>query len=97
MLNKHTVRIQLLVEALDKKRKIILGESLRKWRKNEYIRNMKINLMRRLTRKAMNKRIELCFYTWRLESTARSVVEYHSGEGELRKREREFSRSKKYI
>jgi hypothetical protein len=75
-----------MVEALDKKRKIILGESLRRWRKNEYIRNMKINLMKRLTRKAMNKRIELCFYTWRLESSARSVVEYHTNEGELRKR-----------
>lgn len=75
----------------------MIGEALRKWRKYEYIRVMKVNLMRRLTRRAMNKRIELCFYNWRLEAQARTVVEYHGAEGEVRKREREFQRSKRYI
>jgi hypothetical protein len=57
VLGKHTHRIQLMVEAIDKKRKIVMGEVLRKWRKYEYIRVMKVNLMKRLTRRAMNKRI----------------------------------------
>lgn len=86
LLGKDTTRIQLLIEAFEKKRKIVVGEALRKWRKYEYIRNMKVNLMRRLTRRAMNKRIELCFYNWRLEAQARTVVEYHGSEGEVRKR-----------
>lgn len=87
----------LMVETLDRKRKIVMGETLRKWRKYEYIRMMKVNLMRRLTRRAMNKRIEMCFFTWKLESQARTVVDYHSSEGEVRKREREYQRTKKYI
>jgi hypothetical protein len=97
LLDQKTKKTQLMVEALDKKRRQVIGQALRQFRKNLLVRTMRINLMRRLTRKAMNKRVEMCFFTWRLEAEARNVIYYHSSEGETRKREREFLRTKKYI
>lgn len=57
LLDQKTKNTQMLVEAIDNKRRKVIAQALRRFRKNLLIRTMQINLMRRLTRKAMNKRL----------------------------------------
>jgi hypothetical protein len=44
------------------------------------------NLMRKITRNAMNWKVRDLFYTWKLEAEAKRVKQLHEEEGEVRKR-----------
>jgi hypothetical protein len=64
----RTDRIQKVIETFEKKRKSILNFNFRRWRRNEYEMRIERNLMRRLTKNAMNWRVKDLFYTWKLET-----------------------------
>jgi hypothetical protein len=55
------------------------------------------NLMRRLTKNAMNWRVRDLFYVWKLETEAKNVKKMHEEEGEVRKRIIEINRLKVFL
>lgn len=73
----RTKRIQTVIETFEKKRKSILNFYMRKWRRNEYEMRIAKNLMRKITRNAMNWRVKDLFYTWKLEAEAKRVKQVH--------------------
>lgn len=73
----RTRRIQTVIETFEKKRKSILNFYMRKWRRNEYEMRIAKNLMRKITRNAMNWRVKDLFYTWKLEAEAKRVKQVH--------------------
>ena len=62
-----------------------------------YLMGIEKNLMRRLVRRAMNDRVKDLFYAWKLETEARFMVREHVSEGEVKKRQVEIKRLKKYL
>jgi hypothetical protein len=62
-----------------------------------YLMAIEKKLMRRLVRRAMNDRVKDLFYAWKLETEARFMVREHISEGEIKKRQVEIKRLKKYL
>ena len=48
--------------------------------------NIERNLLRKLTRNAMNWRVKDLFFTWKQETEAKRVKQMHEEEGEVKKR-----------
>lgn len=55
------------------------------------------NLLRRITKNAMNWRIKDLFYSWKLECEAKRVKIMHEEEGEVKKRKNEIARLKIFL
>lgn len=55
------------------------------------------NLMRRITKNAMNWRVKDLFFTWKLETEAKKVKQMHEEEGEVKKRKIEINRLKIFL
>ena len=55
------------------------------------------NLLRRISKNAMNWRIKDLFYSWKLECEAKKVKIMHEEEGEVKKRKIEISRLKIFL
>jgi hypothetical protein len=64
----RTNRIQTVIETFERRRKNILNFNMRKWKRNQYEIMIGRNLMRRLTRNAMNWRVRDLFFTWKQET-----------------------------
>lgn len=55
-----------MIGTFEKKRKSILNVYLRRWRRNEYLMRIEKNLLKRITKNAMNWRSRDLFYAWKL-------------------------------
>jgi hypothetical protein len=96
-LTDRTNRIQKVIETFEKKRKSILNVNWRRWRRNEYEMRIEKNLLKRITKNAMNWRVKDLFYSWKLESEAKKVKIMHEEEGEVKKRKIEIMRLKIFL
>lgn len=96
-LTDRTSRIQRVIATFEKKRKSILNANLRRWRRNEYVMRIEKNLLKRVTKNAMNWRVRDLFYSWKLESEAKKVKIMHEEEGEVKKRKIEITRLKIFL
>ena len=95
--NHKTFCIQKMIETFEKKRKNILCVNFRSWRRNQFEIKIGKNLFKRLTRQAIMNRYEGMFYSWKVETEAKRVLNHHANEGEVKKRNVEISRLKKFI
>ena len=76
-----TNRIQFVIETFEKKRRSILSSNMIRWRRNQYEIKIARNLLRRITRNAMNWRVKDSFFSWKLEMEAKRVKQMHEEEG----------------
>lgn len=65
-ISNETNKIQKVIETFEKKRKSILNFNLRRWRRHDYLMRIEFNLLKRVTRNAMNWRIKDLFFSWKL-------------------------------
>ena len=62
------MKIQQVIETFEKKRKLILSTNMIKWRRNQFEIKIARNLLRKITRNAMNWRVKDSFFSWKLET-----------------------------
>lgn len=55
------------------------------------------NLLRKITKNAMNWRVKDLFFSWKLETEAKRVKQMHEEEGEVKKRTIEINRLKVFL
>ena len=64
--DRKTYEIQQVLETFEKKKRKMLANNIRRWRRNQFEMRMGKNLFRRLTRRAFCSRYEGMFYAWKL-------------------------------